>query len=269
MKFLLCLSLLLPLGLAAQITVSGQTLDQKTGEPVPYVNIGVVGKGIGTVSDLNGRFSIPLHDSINGQTLRFSCIGYKNRDFTVSAFKVSEQKKVTLEEQVINLPSVAVKPRVMKTKTLGNKNSSRAVTAGFTSDDLGSELGTIMKIPKAPAMVQSASFSLAYNNMDSVKFRVNIYSMKNGQPDSNLLAKPIYLTTKLKSGVLFVDLRPYNIWVDSDFLVSLEWIQDYGRRQFSFSAAILQNNSMYRKTSQDKWHKTVGIGFNAEVTYEK
>jgi hypothetical protein len=75
----------------------------------------------------------------------------------------------------------------------------------------------------------------------------------------------------MESGTLTVDLKKYNLWVDRDFFVSLEWIEDYGTGKLYFCAGLLEGNSMGRNTSQDKWQKVtpVGIAFNSTVIYEK
>lgn len=255
-------------------TGSGSIQNARTKEAIPYVNIGIVSKGIGTVSGIDGQFSIPLHDSIDDQTLKFSCIGYKSLVIRVKDFKKAHLNKTAtlfLEENVFTLGQVVVKPKIFKTKVLGNSNHSRSVIAGFMSNDLGSELGTIMKIKRSPTFIEDVNFNIGRNLLDSVKFRVNIYSMKDGQPDSILLKEPIYITTKLEHGKLSIDMKKYNLWVNTDFFVSLEWIEDYGQNKLYFSAGLMDSNSMYRKTSQDRWHKAspVGIGFNSTVTYEK
>lgn len=254
--------------------VSGTVVDLTSKQALAYVNIGVVGKGIGTVSDINGKFSINLDDSLNSQSLKFSYIGYKSQSFNVKEVKQNLKNNllsIALEENAISLTQVVVKPKVIKTKVLGNKNDSRAMIAGFKSNDLGSELGTIMKIKKPSTHIEDLNFNIAHNEIENAKFRVNIYAMRNGQPDSILLKEPIYVTTSIKSGTLTVDMKQYNIWVDTDFMVSLEWIEDYGPNKLYFCVGLMDSNSMWRKTSQDKWQKAtpVGIGFNSTVTYEK
>ena len=57
MKMLFTLTLLIPaLLLHSQELYQGNITDHKTGMPLSYVNIGVVGKDIGTVSDMDGNF---------------------------------------------------------------------------------------------------------------------------------------------------------------------------------------------------------------------
>lgn len=255
-------------------TISGKIIDANNKQELPYINIGIVGKGIGTVSDINGKFTIHLSDYINSETLKFSCIGYKSQSYIVREFIKKMNNNyilISLEPNTFTLSQIVVKPKILKTKVLGNKNNNKSAMAGFKSNDLGSEMGTIMKIKKAPTHIENINFNIAKNEIQNLKFRVNIYSMKNGQPDSILLKEPIYVTTSITSGTLSVDMKKYNIWVDSDYLVSLEWIEDYSPNKLYFCVGLMDSNSLWRKTSQDRWQKStpVGIGFNSTVTYEK
>ena len=254
--------------------VDGRVMDGISKEKLAYVNIGIVGKGIGTVSDINGMFTINLHDSLNSYTLKFSYIGYESISFNVLEFKKKLKDNsidILMKPAVFSLSQVVVKPKVLKTKILGNKNNNKSAMAGFKSNDLGSEMGTIMKIKKPSTHIENVNFNIARNDITDLKFRVNIYAIKNGEPDSILLQEPIYVTTSIKSGTLSVDMKKYNLWVNTDYMVSLEWIEDYGPNKLYFCVGLMDSNSLWRKTSQDIWQKAtpLGIGFNSTVTYEK
>jgi restriction endonuclease S subunit len=45
-----------------QISVTGTVTDATTGEPLPGVNIVIKGTGTGTISDLNGNFTLQVND---------------------------------------------------------------------------------------------------------------------------------------------------------------------------------------------------------------
>ncbi len=56
----------------AQIT--GVLKDAKTGEPIPYANVFYEGKGVGGITDMDGRFQV---DKIpEWKALTFSSVGY-------------------------------------------------------------------------------------------------------------------------------------------------------------------------------------------------
>ncbi|MBL7883898.1 MAG: carboxypeptidase-like regulatory domain-containing protein [Bacteroidia bacterium] len=252
-------------------TFTGKIIDKKTQSPVLYANVGVIGKSIGTVSDANGYYSIQLNDSVNNSILKFSCIGYKSYSIKVFDFKKANISTIELEPDIISLAAVVIKPKQYNTKVLGNENKNRSILAGFHTNDLGSELGVIMHIKKTPTFIEKASFNVAYNDAGIVKFRVNIYHMNNGIVDSIILKEPIIVEIDKQTRVLTVDLKKYNLVVENDFLVSLEWIEGYGSDKISFCAGLMNKNCLFRKTSQDNWEKAnpIGVGFNCTVTYEK
>jgi len=82
-RMLLIVLLLLPLTLVAQGVVEGVVRDAGGRGVMPYVNVGIVGQGGGTVTDSLGayRLALPGRDSV---TLRFSFTGYQPEERRVS-----------------------------------------------------------------------------------------------------------------------------------------------------------------------------------------
>ncbi|MBC6996067.1 TonB-dependent receptor [Neolewinella lacunae] len=85
-KFILrgAMALLLLLTLAAtavaQQTISGVLLDEQTGDPLIGASVLLKGTSSGTVTDVDGSFSLQASD---GDVLIFSYTGYQNREITV------------------------------------------------------------------------------------------------------------------------------------------------------------------------------------------
>ncbi len=68
-------------GANAQSTVSGVVTDATNGEPIPGVTVMEVGTSNGTMTDVDGSFSL----SVNAETtLKFSFIGYDSQEATVT-----------------------------------------------------------------------------------------------------------------------------------------------------------------------------------------
>ncbi len=255
-------------------TISGKLLDSES-TPIGYVNIGIVGKNVGTVSDENGTFTLKLDNQYDEDTLKFSIIGFKNLEFVVKNFKkeylAKKNIELRLEKSITNLKEITVKPKEYKTKILGNTSNSTSFIAGFESNDLGSEIGTVMKIKKSPTFIENVNFNIASNKYDSVTFRVNIYKMENGVPTENILTEPMYITATKNTRTLTVDLKRHNLVVEGDFFVSIEWIKNFKGRDLYFCGGVLNADSFYRKTSQGAWKKVgvLGLGFSSTVMYEK
>ena len=84
-------------------TISGSVTDFTSGEPLPGVNILVKGTTVGTVSDVDGRFSLVVSD--DAQTLVFSSVGYLSEEVgigTQTVFDVSLSPDIqSLQELVV------------------------------------------------------------------------------------------------------------------------------------------------------------------------
>jgi len=59
--------------------------DAKTGKPISYANVGIVGKSVGTVTDDSGHFKLGLHNNDTG-VLKISIIGYQSQQFIIADF---------------------------------------------------------------------------------------------------------------------------------------------------------------------------------------
>lgn len=91
---------------AQQKTLQGIIVDRTSREPVPYVHVFLTSGSSGTISDLNGAFSI-LVSSTKNDSLRFSSIGYKTLKLPVKNF-LNEKLIVDLEEDRVLLPGVTI-----------------------------------------------------------------------------------------------------------------------------------------------------------------
>lgn len=64
-------------------TIHGKILDSGSQSPIGYVNIGIIGKDVGTVSNEQGNFTITLDSQYNRDTLKFSMIGFQSLKYEV------------------------------------------------------------------------------------------------------------------------------------------------------------------------------------------
>ena len=69
------------LPLCAQHMISGQIIDDKTGEPIPFASAQYKGHGLGVASDIEGRYTIARQQ---GWTLTFTAVGYVARSVVVN-----------------------------------------------------------------------------------------------------------------------------------------------------------------------------------------
>lgn len=77
--------------LVIALTVSGQVTDQETGDPLPGVNVLVKGSNQGTITDIDGNYSIGIPN--DDDTLIFSFVGYQT-------WEASVEGRTTLDVQL-------------------------------------------------------------------------------------------------------------------------------------------------------------------------
>lgn len=100
--FIVSILFLIPALLFSQMKVSGVVTEDVTGEPLPGVNIKVLGTTQGTTSDFDGQYVI--ENVKNGSVLEFSFIGYVTQKVTVTTNilnVVLKEDAQTLEEVVV------------------------------------------------------------------------------------------------------------------------------------------------------------------------
>ncbi|WP_439483136.1 SusC/RagA family TonB-linked outer membrane protein [Cyclobacterium plantarum] len=96
--YAMCLSLI---GMAQSNEIIGKVTDE-SGFPLPGVSILKVESSVGTVTDIDGNFTI---NASTGEVLQFSYLGFKSQRLTVGS---GRELNVVLEEDVSNLDEVVV-----------------------------------------------------------------------------------------------------------------------------------------------------------------
>jgi len=271
MKFSLILIVFLFISnaICAQIIAEGTVKEAGSGNAISYVNIGVIGKNIGTVTNDAGKFKLAIPKSNSKDTIRVSILGYSPQLFSVSDFiKEIADKEILMQASSFLLPGVIVSNRALKEKVMGNTTESQSITTGFTTNKLGNEVGIIIKIKRAPTFIKSFTASVVSKDNKPVKLRLNFYSLKDGLPDKPIQDKNIIVIAPVQNGKLFVDLRSYNIVAEDDFFVGLEWIESASGTTM-FSGSFIKGSLIARETSQGSWEKVgmFGIGFTVKAAF--
>jgi hypothetical protein len=255
--------------LSGQSTFKATLLDSDNNKPLEYVNIGIVGKNVGTVSGKNGNFEIQLPPQLDTCALRISMIGFKTINYSVAEFRTVIQKMPTIkmEPESALIDEVVINESKLKAKILGNKTTSKNVTAGFSSNILGNEVGYKVKLKKKETYIKDLNLNIVTNEYDTLIFRVNIYDTKGKLPNNRITSQNIIVTTDIKEGPLKIDLLDYNIVVKDDFFITLEWIKDLGESGLFFSASLMGRGIVFRSTSQANWERKgiATMGFNVTV----
>ncbi len=273
---------LLPFTAHTQPELRGMVVDAHTGEPIPYVNIGVVEKGIGTVSDEAGIFTLELDSERIGSNdiIQFSSLGYSPLDIPVAEKRLADTgfPKYAMSPQPEQLNEVVVTNAGMFTseEKVGYESGDRR-NFGYWKDNiaLGGELGTKIKVRKGLRRLDEFSFEILGNTSDSVLLRVNFYRTdgKQSYPGTNInrSGRNILCTINQNTAQVVIPLSEYDLFVKDDFVATLELVKVYGNREIGLilAASTDRYTHSYKKyASKDEWKilKNSAMAYQVKTT---
>jgi len=268
-KFLIFIFIICCNTLIAQ-HITGIVINAETKQPLQYVNIGIIGENVGTVSGLNGSYNFKVGPEYDNDTVLFSIIGFSPKLIKISDLKKSTDNVVALNEKVYAMAEVVVRPKKIKRKILGVTTKYKSISAGFNDNILGYECGIIMKVRKT-AFIKKVRINISNCTYDTIFYRLNIYKVHGKMNFENILNEPIYLKMpkNMVHDEIEIDLQSKNIVIKGDFLITLEHVKDLGPGNLHFCAG-LSNKTYYRKTSQGKWETApVGVSISVIADIEK
>ena len=196
----------------AQRTVSGTVTDTK-GEPLIGVSIFARGTSVGTVTDIDGTYSLNVPEGVN--TLVFSYTGFETKEVSLGASNVID---VQMEEAVEQLSEVVV-------TGLGIRKEKKALGYGVTTLDQSAlelrpeaDVARVLR-GKVPGVDITSTSGLAGSGTNVI---IRGYSSITGtnQPLFVVDGVPFNSDTRADQGVLagaasassrFLDLDPNNI----------------------------------------------------------
>lgn len=263
----LCLSNTLTSVLSQDI--SAQIKDSNSLLPIQYVNVGVVGKNIGTVSDSLGNFQLSLTSVLNTDVLRISSIAYATKDYNIGDLRVSGFPKIILmDEEIVQLKEIVISNKKEESIQLGLKKKygypiplykGVQTKIAFPQKNYHHEIGTRFANSKI-FNLDSVQLNFAECNIEYVNVRLNVYSIK-GDRIKNILDQPIYITLSKEQILSFpvINLTDHNIEITSDFLVTVENYKQLKNGALYFLANFKRRGkpypTYYRHSSQGDWLK--------------
>jgi len=252
--------------------INGEIKDIQNKTLLQYVNIGIANKGVGTVSNSNGFFSLKLNEKIKeNDTVTFSYIGYKTKKIVLTELNVSINI-VELEPEINNLNEIVVKFVKPKPKKFGRSSKGFGLMHfNFYSyyeknvdDRLSKEIGMKFKLKK-DCKINDLNFNVTSNEFKSLKFRLNFYKIENGLPSKIIVEKDIIF--EIKDGFIGwynLDLKPFEIYLDKemeDIAITIQWVESLKMNEkskyFSISTAMsTTETSFFREKAMDNWKKS-------------
>ena len=256
---LLFLALVLFHNLSFSQTIQGTVKDAATGAPLPYVNIGVFNKNIGSISHDDGSFQIDVSNANEDDALTFSMMGYETKDISIS--EVKGDVDVRLTSRTFQLREVVFEDAKRKPVKVGRYTPTKQTTghSGTRKFGLGGEWGLKIFNEGKKYWVDGIGFHTRFNHLDSILFRLRIYSIANDLPNENLLQKETFVKSYKKDKWIVKDISSENLIIDSDVIVTFEvvrlWFSDSGDNAifFTHGEGYEKGGTYYRHVSHGEW----------------
>lgn len=93
---------------AQKITISGKVVDKETGEPLVFASIGLQGKTVSTISNLQGDFDFHILNEMRNDILVIQMLGYKTFEAPAWTLLEDNNQLIALEKSTTFLEDVVI-----------------------------------------------------------------------------------------------------------------------------------------------------------------
>ncbi len=228
-------------------TITGKVIDSLTGEPLIYASIGIINTYKGTITDEQGNFKLKVDGQMPEAIVRISMISFAPQTFTIGEL-TGKENIIKLTKTPFQIATVVIKPSG-KFRKVGNTDyNTKASSCGWGGADYkkGNEIGLKIELGVSPVKLQSMHVRIHRQAFDSSLYRLHVRNIKNKEPFTELLSENILVTLSNEMGWADIDLSKYNIILQGDIALTLEWIKVFG---------VNKNRAM--KINQDIWSEYV------------
>ncbi len=246
--------------------IRGKVTNSENGQPVPYANIGILNKNIGTLSDPDGTFEIHVPKKYTNEDITVSSIGYTRETFSIERkndYNLSLNPEAELLDEVI----VFSKQGALKRERLGWMKGKEGVLPLDTIMG-GGTVAMLLSPSKSTFFIDKLQVRLMFNSKDTIAFRLHFYEwdLLNQRPGMELLKKEIILREQRKYGWLNFDLSEFDLVFNrQSIVVGLEWVEDREQRNSLLNG--LREWSRWKEKQYILGNKKVEIVMNDDSTH--
>src|SRR5690606_37791811 len=187
--------------MAQHIEMKGKVVDVETNGPIEFVNIGILNKNKGTISDPKGEFSLGLQMEFVDDSLAISHVNYYPLKIPVESF---QDRTLFLKPKTVELTEVIVSNKRKETRTIGVKSYNPLLWPGALSEDRDLlEHAQRINIPDRCLRVKRVNIHLrAGFKADSSYVRINFYNSEDETPGERIVLDNILRKKKIEPGWL-------------------------------------------------------------------
>ena len=95
-------------GQGQPLTISSKALDKDTREPLPFASVGIKGRPIGTITNLQGEFDFHFPSEYRNDIFVISMLGYQNYEAPVWTLLDGKEAEITLAKSTTVLNPVVI-----------------------------------------------------------------------------------------------------------------------------------------------------------------
>lgn len=259
LPFLTSIAFFLITGVAfSQTTIEGKVFYKDDETPAPFVNVEVTNrKGLQTMTNFTGSFSIRIPDSKNTDTIVISSIGYKSIRLPLKV--AAKRSTFVLTEIVKEMNGVTV---FNSHEVIGSTSETVGYYRSWNHEKTGGEIGRIFNLPYKKFKIDKIRFK-AGNTCDTCLLRLRIRKVRDGLPAEEIVSDSISVfvnNLSLDTKIPEFDLTPYDlVFTDKEFYVGIEVLGcGNGKKGFcSFSFAGTEKGEyVYRSRATNEWSST-------------
>lgn len=249
MKTIASVLCLLLIAGASEKRIQSTVVNAETGEAIPYVNIKVRGRSVGTSAAKDGSFSL---DCLPDEELIFSAVGYKERVLKVEQVV----KRVQLRPNITALAAVEVDPH-LSPKQLVLGAAHKKLPSGYACGKFPRMLARYFKpIEKRAETPYLKSVKLlTRSKVKNARFNIRLYKVdESGDPGDYLYSENIIGIAPKGKNITEVDLSKLGIvFPEEGMYVCFEWLM------------VDANKKEYHYTDSETREKEIGVNYSPSI----
>lgn len=173
------------------LTISGRVIDKETKEPLPFASIGIKGKPIGTITNLQGEFDFHFPAEYRDELFVISMLGYQNYETGAQALISSGATEIEMSKSTTVLKTVVISDslrggdilRIALARIEQNYPGDPFLLEGFYRD-LKKVGGTYVSLLEAAIKIYDENYHIP-RNKSKLRERVSLVEVRRSLGYSN------------------------------------------------------------------------------------
>ena len=220
----ICLSLLSYHALSQSITISGKVVDSATQEPLQFASVGIQGKSISTITNLQGEFDFHLPPDYRNEILVISMLGYNNFEAPIWSLLSEKNPVIRMEKSTTVLEEIVITDslkgsdilRIALSRIEENFPMEPFLMDGFYRD-VKKVGGTYISLLEAAVKIYDANYAEPRNKY-RLRERVQLVEVRQSLGYENRFTPYFDQTNLLEDLLLQNDVRYRHITSEDDLI---------------------------------------------------